>query len=81
MQKTEYEDGTKTKEFFMTMLDALEDAKRKDQEKPIKKVTITMVKPKLFIPKKKKKMRVMIFQNPIVSFDNIKVKSVQRKRK
>ena len=55
MQEIKYEDGTKSKEFFKSMFDALEDTKKKAVLKPIAKVTITMVKPKLFIPKKRSK--------------------------
>ena len=41
MQEIEYENGTKTKEFFTTYEEALEDAKKKAKKKPIKKLTIT----------------------------------------
>lgn len=54
MQEIEYEDGTKTKEYFDSIFGALDDLKEKAREKTIKKVTITMVDPKLVIPKKRK---------------------------
>lgn len=58
MQEITYEDGTKTKEFFKSMFDALEDTKQKAMLlKPIKKVTITMVDPKLVIPKKRNRKK------------------------
>ena len=39
------------------------------------------IAPKKKRTKKKKGMRAMVFHSPIVSFDNIKVKPVKRKRK
>ena len=50
MQEIEYEDGTKTKEVFPSILDALEDAEVKAMKKSIKKIKITLI-----IPSKKKK--------------------------
>lgn len=50
MQEIEFEDGTKTKKYFKDFFDALDDAKKRDVEKPIKKVTVTKV-----IPNKKKR--------------------------
>jgi len=41
MQEIEYEDGTKTKEFFGSMFEALDDSKAKAAKKAIKKVMIT----------------------------------------
>lgn len=49
MQEIEYENGKKTKDYFDSLFEALEDAKEKDKIKPIKKVTVTR-----FIPKKRK---------------------------
>lgn len=49
MQEIQYEDGTKSKEFFKSLFEALEDAKEKDKKKSIRKVTVTKI-----IPKKRK---------------------------
>ena len=52
MQEIEYEDGTKTKEFFGSMFEALDDSKAKAAKKAIKKVTIT----KTTVKKREKQM-------------------------
>lgn len=54
MQEIEYEDGEKTKEYFDSLFEALEDTKQKAMIKPIKKVTVTMIDPKRVIPKKRR---------------------------
>jgi len=41
MQEIEYEDGTKKKEFFATLEEAMKDARQKAKKKPIRKLTIT----------------------------------------
>lgn len=47
MQEIHYKDGTKTKEFFDSMFDALDDAKEKAKfGKTVKKVIVTRVIPK-----------------------------------
>lgn len=50
MQEITYEDGTKTKKKFNSILEALKDAEEKSESKPIRKLTITRI-----IPKKRKK--------------------------
>ena len=45
MQEIEYEDGTKTREFHNSLLEALEDTKEKARKKSIKSVKITMIIP------------------------------------
>lgn len=49
MQEIHYEDGEKTRKLFDSFFEAIDDAKEKALEKPIKKITVTKV-----IPKKKR---------------------------
>jgi len=41
MQEIKYEDGTETKKLFESFDLAMDDAKKKAEKKPIKKLTIT----------------------------------------
>lgn len=50
MQEIEYEDGTKTKEMFLSFEAALKDAERKSRTNTINKLKITRI-----IPSKKRK--------------------------
>lgn len=49
MQEIIYEDGIKTKEFFDSLFDALDDGKEKAKKKPIKEIKVTAI-----IPSKKR---------------------------